>query len=199
MSLNFSPGISNFPPGMIVFLENSTVILLETKNPNLNHTWMKTLLKSPPSMFSRWFKAGLLLMLRATADMIKRYHRRGSQSGCGNSRWQSWKTSAHACGWLFLVRFRSFDQWKFSPLNNVVLAGDFLAITTFNKMELDEFWEQSNSTRRLWHTKHFMRWVVSCTKANFSEVLHPQNVSKNNFSLFKARLNSYLFTTDLVF
>ena len=39
---------------------------------------------------------------------------------------QSWKTSAHMCGWLFLARFRSFYQWKFSPLNNVVLAGDFL-------------------------------------------------------------------------
>ena len=58
---------------------------------------------------------------------------------------QSWKTSAHACSWLFLARFRSFDQWKFSPLNNVALAGDFLSITTFDKMELDEFLEQSNS------------------------------------------------------
>ena len=28
---------------------------------------------------------------------------------------------------------------KFSPLNDVVLAGDFLAITTFDKMKLDEF------------------------------------------------------------
>ena len=40
---------------------------------------------------------------------------------------------------LFLARFQSFDQWKFSPLTDVVFAGDFLGITTFDKMELDEF------------------------------------------------------------
>ena len=50
---------------------------------------------------------------------------------------QSWKTSVHACSWLFLARFRSFDQWKFSNLKDVVFAGDFLAITTFDKMELE--------------------------------------------------------------
>ena len=58
---------------------------------------------------------------------------------------QSWKTSAHACGWLFLAHFRSFDHWKVSTSKDVVRVGDSLAITTFDKMELDEFWEQSNS------------------------------------------------------
>ena len=81
---------------------------------------------------------------------------------------------------------------------NVIVSGDFLAIITFDKMELDEFWEQSNSTS-LWHTEHFMHWAVSCTKTNFSEAVHPQNFSKNNFPLLKARLNFYLFTADLVF
>jgi len=37
----------------------------------------------------------------------------------------------------------------FSAFGNVVFAGDFLAITTLDKIELDEFWEQSNSTRSL--------------------------------------------------
>ena len=41
--------------------------------------------------------------------------------------------------------------------------------------------------------------VESCTKTNFSEVVHPLNFSKNNFPLLKARPNSYLFTDDLVF
>ena len=83
------------------------------------------------------------------------------------SWWQSWKTSAHACSWLFLVWLRLFHQWKFSPLNEVVLAADFLAITTFDKMELDEFWEQSNSTRSLWHTELISRecWLFSNSKA----------------------------------
>ena len=66
-------------------------------------------------------------------------------------------------------------------------------------MELDEFWEQSDSTRSLWHIEHFMRWVVSCTKTNFSEVVHHLHFSKNNFPLLKARPNFYLFTADLVF
>ena len=39
----------------------------------------------------------------------------------------------------------------------------------------------------------------SCTKTNFSEVVHPLNSSKNTFPLLKARPNSYLFTADLVF
>ena len=96
---------------------------------------------------------------------------------------QSWKTSAHACSWLFLARFRSFHQWKFTPLNNVVLAGDFLAITTFDMMELDEFWEQSNSTRSLWDTEHFMHWVVSCTKTIFFRSCTPSKFSVCVFQL----------------
>ena len=63
---------------------------------------------------------------------------------------------------------------KVFPLEQRCSCGDFLAITTFDKMELDEFSEQSNSTRSLWHTQHFMRWVVSCTKTKFSEVVHPR-------------------------
>ena len=83
---------------------------------------------------------------------------------------QSWKTSAHACGWLFLAHFRSFDQWKVSTLNDVVIVGDSLTITTFDKMELDEFWEQSNSTRRLWHTELISRecWLFSNSEAGKS-------------------------------
>ena len=46
---------------------------------------------------------------------------------------------------------------------------------------------------------HFMRWVVSCAKTNFSEVVHPLYFSKNKFPLLKARPNSYLFTADLIF
>ena len=83
---------------------------------------------------------------------------------------QSWKTSAHACGWLFLAHFRSFDQWQVSTLNDVVTVGDSLATTTFDKMELDEFWEQSNSTRSLWNTELISRecWLFSNSKAGKS-------------------------------
>ena len=83
---------------------------------------------------------------------------------------QSWKTSAHAYGWLSLAHFRSFDQWKVSTLNDVVHVGDSLAITTFDKIELDEFWEQSNSTRSLWHTELISRecWLFSNSKAGKS-------------------------------
>ena len=65
------------------------------------------------------------------------------------------------------ARFRSFDQWKFTALDNVVLAGDFLAITTLDKMELDEFWEKSNSIRSLWHTELISReyWLFRNSKA----------------------------------
>jgi len=105
-----------------------------------------------------------------------------------------------ACVWLTLSgAFSIVWSMKVYPLSDLVLAGDFLAIITFDKMEIDEFWEQSHSTRGLWHTQHFMRWVVSCTKTIFSEVVHPLNFSKNNFPLLKARPNSYLFTADLVF
>ena len=78
---------------------------------------------------------------------------------------QSWKTSAHACSWLFLAHFRSF-----SPLNDVVLLVVILAITTFDKMELDECWEESNSTRSLWHTELISRecWLFSNSKAGKS-------------------------------
>ena len=57
-------------------------------------------------------------------------------------------------------------------LNDVVPVhvGDSLAITTFDKMELDEFWEQSNSTRSLWHTELISRecWLFSNSKAGKS-------------------------------
>jgi len=46
-----------------------------------------------------------------------------------------------------LAFWRDFD--RLIAFDNVVLAGDLLAITTLDKMELDEFWEQSNSTRSL--------------------------------------------------
>ena len=90
------------------------------------------------------------------------------------SKWQSWKTSAHACSWLFLARFRSLDQWKFTPLNNVVVAGDFLAITTFDNLH-----ERMETLKISVNTL----CVESCTKTKFSEVVHPQNFSKNNFPL----------------
>ena len=59
---------------------------------------------------------------------------------------------------------------KVSTLNDVVPVGDSLAITTFDKMELDEFWEQSNSTRSLWHTELISRecWLFSNSKAGKS-------------------------------
>ena len=55
-------------------------------------------------------------------------------------------------------------------ITKVVLTGDFLAITTFDQMELDEFWEQSNSTWSLWHTELVSRecWLFSNSKAGKS-------------------------------
>ena len=54
-----------------------------------------------------------------------------------------------------------------SNLNDVVFAGDSLEITTFDKMELKDFWEQSNSTRSPWHTEFISRecWLFSNSKA----------------------------------
>ena len=93
--------------------------------------------------------------------------------------------------------FRSFDQRKFTPLNNVFLAGDFLAIITFDNLhERMETWLEHNTVNISVNTS----CVESCKKkTNFSEVVHPLNFSENNFPLLKARPNSYLFTADLVF
>ena len=60
--------------------------------------------------FHRWSQSKLI-------------HGTRRQSARTGVRRQSWKTAAHACSWLFLARFRSFDRWKFSNLNDVVFAG----------------------------------------------------------------------------
>ena len=112
---------------------------------------------------------------------------------------QSWKTSAHAWSWLFLARFRSFDQSKFTPLKNVVLAGDFLAHYHFWQFA----WTDRNVARESQHNTVNISvntlCVKSCTRTIFLEVVHPLNFSKNNFPSLKARPNSYTFTADLVF
>ena len=110
-----------------------------------------------------------------------------------SSKWW-WTELKNVCACVRLTLSDAFSiVWsicKFTPLNNCVLEGDFLAITTFDNNPIQQ---------EVWHTEHFMRRVVSCKKTNFSEVLHPLNFSKNNFPLLKAGPNYYLFTADLVF
>ena len=130
-------------------------------------------------------------MLWATADMIKRYRGRGSQSGCGNSlpvdrAEKRLRMGAVHSFWRVFDRLITFDKITFDKI-------------TFDKMELDEFWEQSNSTRRLWHTEHFMRWVVSCTKTNFSEVVHPLNFWKKTIFLCLKLDQTVIFSLPTLF
>ena len=100
---------------------------------------------------------------------------------------------AHASGWLFLVRFQSFDQWKFTPLNNVVLAGDFLAITTLTRWNLTNF-ENNPIQQEVSDISN-----TSCVASNFSKVVHSLHFSKNNFPLLKARPNSFIFSLSTLF
>ena len=59
--------------------------------------------------------------------------------------------------------------------------------------------ERKPTQHRKHFCQHFMRWVVSCAKTNFLDVLHPLYFSKNNFPFLIATPNSYLFTSDLIF